>query len=76
MFVRRINEKSTYRRRSVKIDQKAVMVKMTESEEATWRIFTNIQKCIDNALGECYYNAKETSYELRKKWGVKNCLTR
>jgi hypothetical protein len=72
MFVLENCENSIRRQRPGKREQNSIMVKMTESREVTWRIFTNVQKCIDNTLGECYYNAKETSYELRKKWGERS----
>lgn len=49
--------------------KKSFVDKMTESIEWDWCKYTKVEKCIDNTLGECYYNAKETSYELRKKWG-------
>ena len=53
-----------------------VMDKTTDSTNRHWYKCTKVRKRIDNTLGQCYYNAIETSYELRKKWGVNNCLTR
>ena len=46
--------------------------KMTESMGWDWCKCTKVEKSIDNTLGECYYILKETSYELRKKWGERS----
>ena len=52
--------------------KRTVVDKMTETVKWYWCKYTKVEKCIDNTLGECYYNAKETSYELRKKWGERS----